>query len=313
MPYARGLSVHLGPLRPADSRRESTYTLAGQRLTADWPVGHLAGYLDNSPSDAPPDESGEPVLRAPPGRLIHSGPGLVADAWREVTCYRARLGYRLDIAEVGSFHVAVSGSPITLLETAPGASSGAIEEALLGPVIILSLALRVTWCLHAAAVTCGAGGAAFVGESGSGKSTLAAFLAREGGFLADDILPVTVEAAGLTAWPRFPQLKLPREQQTADLIPERAPLRAIYVLESPDGADAISIQPLGQSQAALALVRHTVAARLFDDALMARHLAFCAEAAGRIAVRRLNYPRRWDALPTVRDRIAADLAAVERR
>jgi len=59
----------------------------------------------------------------------------------------------------------------------------------------------------------------------------------------------------------------------------------------------------GQRQAMQTLIRHTVAARLFDRPLLAAHLDFCAEAAARIPVRRLAYPHRREVLPQVRDAI----------
>ena len=63
----------------------------------------------------------------------------------------------------------------------------------------------------------------------------------------------------------------------------------------------------------LALVSHTVAARLFGKDLLAQHLAFCAQAAAQMPVRRLAYPRRFDTLPRVRDALAADLETLEAR
>ena len=57
-----------------------------------------------------------------------------------------------------------------------------------------------------------------------------------------------------------------------------------------------------------ALIRHTVAARLFDKPLLAAHLDFCAEAAARIPVWRLAYPHRRDVLPQVRDAIRRSLS-----
>jgi hypothetical protein len=183
---------------------------------------------------------------------------------------------------------------------------------LLGPALILSLALRDAWCLHASAVAIGGQAVAFLGESGNGKSTLAAFLASETDLgwqrLADDILPVELTANGFDALPHFPQLKLSPEDQPAGGIPERMPVRAIYVLDGPAlERDEIEIRPLGTQEATLAFVRHTIAARLFDKKLLARHLSFCADAAACVLVRRLGYLHDYDCLPAVRDAIAADL------
>lgn len=218
---------------------------------------------------------------------------------------------------MGAYRVTQDGRNIDLLAVCPQASRDALVQTFLGPVLVLALALRGAWCLHASAVLWQGQAIAMLGESGSGKSTLAAYLGLQNGArgqrLADDVLPVVPEGESLVALPRFPQLKVPPEQHAGDLIPERTPLAALYVLPAEHvGEERITLQPLAPRQAALALVRHTVAARLFDNALLARHLAFCVETAARTPVRRLIYPWRQEALPEVRDRIAADLEALAR-
>ena len=90
--------------------------------------------------------------------------------------------------------------------------------------------------------------------------------------------------------------------------PACPPLAAVYVLAPPNGEDSVSLRLLGRRQAMQALIRHTVAARLFDKPLLAAHLDFCAEAAARIPVWRLAYPRRRGVLPQVRDAIRGTLS-----
>ena len=197
----------------------------------------------------------------------------------------------------------------------PGAEHPVVVEAALGPALILALALQGTWTLHASAVFSDDRAVAFVGESGNGKSTLAGFLGREGRpgwrLLADDMLPVVPGPGGLDVLPHFPQLKLAGEDCSPAALPERMPLAAIYVLPPAAGrSKAVQVRRLGSRDAALAVVRHTVAARLFDGALLARHLAFCAHAAAHIRICRLTYPHRYELLPAVRDAIRADLQAL---
>jgi hypothetical protein len=132
---------------------------------------------------------------------------------------------------------------------------------------------------------------------------------------ADDVLPVALEDGAAWALPRFPQLKYRLDQQPSKALPSRLPLTQIFVLHSSSGQGdpvsppldpqkgAVVIEPLDGLAAVLALVRHTVAARLFTEDLLRRHVEFCARLVERIEVSRLHYPRRWDALPRVREKL----------
>jgi hypothetical protein len=55
----------------------------------------------------------------------------------------------------------------------------------------------------------------------------------------------------------------------------------------------------------LALVRHTVAARLFDDEISEEHLGFCSEVAAAVPVARLEYPRQMSAMPLIASEVAS--------
>jgi hypothetical protein len=67
--------------------------------------------------------------------------------------------------------------------------------------------------------------------------------------------------------------------------------------------DEIKIRRLGHREASLALVRHTVAARLFDKDLLAQHLHFCAQATQMVNVYELSYPHNLELLPSVKDKL----------
>jgi hypothetical protein len=242
-----------------------------------------------------------------------------------VECRSAAAGYRLTVAGVGTLDIAADGSAIAWrlglelpTDDAARLPWPAVETAL-GPALALALAAHGVFCLHAGAVERQGRVVALVGESGRGKSTLAAFLGHGRGWrrLADDVLPVTSALdSGTVGLPHFPQLKLaPGTQVTAD-VPHRLPLGAVYVLERPAGAststedlgpaNASLSPPLDTRAAMLALVRHTVAARLFDRTLSTAHMRFCAEAAASVPVRRVAYPLLPEALPRVRDLMEQD-------
>ena len=176
------------------------------------------------------------------------------------------------------------------------------RDIILGPVIVLSLALRDIWSIHASAAMYRQSMIAFLGESGRGKSTLAAYLDNFGWQrVADDILPVTLEETGVQAWPHFPQLKLPADNQPGLNFPERLPLDKICLLEKADADAAPELQRLPPNQAVRVLIGHTAGSRLFSPDLLGEHLEFCARAAERIPVYRLIYPHRKDVLPEVKE------------
>jgi hypothetical protein len=237
--------------------------------------------------------------------------GWIGGEWRDVECLKTNRGYKIAITGIGAFTITTEGNRIAHAESWAGANPDLIREAFLGPVLTLALALQGTWCFHASAAKLNGQVVIFVGESGNGKSTLASCLNQNSGSawrrVADDVLPVTLADSRIFALPHFPQLKLRAEDQYPLNEPERLPLGAVYVISAPDNQqEKIEIQHLTAREAMLALVRHTIASRLFDKELLARHLDFCAEVTARIPVRRLVYPRKLSLLPRVREAIEAD-------
>lgn len=300
--------------RATHSLHPRAYRIAAQGLLSDARLAELAAFevpyrggLSSSSHFREASSSS--------GALLYRGPGWIGNRWRDVECRSVANGTQLDVSEVGSFLVSEDGSTLARIGDNQNGDAQSVVETLLGPVLILALALQGTWCLHASAVVFGGRAIAFLGESGSGKSTLAWFLGMEGGpawrTLADDILPVAPGRGGLDAMPAFPQLKCPPEAQPSRGLPERVPLAAIYSLGDPASApDRVDIRPLSARSATLGLVRHTVAAQLFGQDLLAQHLDFAADAAAHVPMRHLTYPREVRALPAVRDALAADLGTV---
>lgn len=250
--------------------------------------------------------------------IVYDAPGWLGNAKRWVRCESTAAGYRLSVAEVGTFIISADGSLIARVLDEPGTPPEMVMQTVLGPAMILALAGRGTFCLHASAVALGDRVIAVLGESGTGKSTLAAYLDHgadgatdhEWYRLADDVLPVRMCTGGLEALPRFPQLKLEADRQPSLDRPERLPICALHVLDTGDPLVPrdVSLRKLSASETARALVRHTIAARLFAGTQLARHLRFCAEAATAAPGYRLSYPRTSPALKEVKFLLASDLA-----
>lgn len=285
------------------------YRLAGQEYQFPCPVLELTpfevhpanGEISASP-DGPSPLPASTSLKADSASLtlFAQTEGLVGGATRHVETWSAPPGFILKVNGGGDFYVAPEGQFIQRVESDSTASPWPQldREIVVGPVLVLALALRGVWSLHASAVNCNGRAILFLGESGQGKSTLAHYLASTPGMklAADDILPVTLEIDGLTAWPHFPQLKLPQDAQPGSLLPESLPIGQICLL---DIAEEISLHPLSPSEATRIILRHTAGTRLLPPDLLSKHLAFCAQAGSKIQVSRLTYPRRMDALPDV--------------
>jgi hypothetical protein len=290
----------------------SVYCIAEHLLLTDVPINVLGSYTLNDAADW----SGDPqiddlsVLCSSP--ITYAGKGWIGNAWRDVECRRSGNGYYLQIADLASFWIAGNGNHILLIEADPGCSTELLAETALGAPLMLTLALQGVYSLHVSVVRIGEQLVAFAGESGQGKTTLARFLGFESGpgwqRIIDDTLPFRINGAGdVEALPHFPQLKIEDALQPVHLIPPRAQLSALYILNTDADEVGVQIEPFGRSAAALAVVQHTVASRLFDHQLLAQHLAFCDAFSAGVPVRQLKYPRRIDHLPLVRKALAADL------
>ncbi len=243
---------------------------------------------------------------------------------RSTACSAGAGGFRLEIEGAGRFFVAADGGEARIVAAAPGAPEELLVEVALGPLLILALALGGAFCLHASAIALGAGSAepgppravAFVGASGSGKSTLAATLAASGSpfrHLADDVLPLRADAGRAETLPRFPQVKLPADRQPAAAAPDRLPLAGLFLLApsaaSRAGRGAVRLEEVASREAALELVRHTAAARLFGPELLERHLDLAARVAAQVPVRRLAYPWLGAPVPGLAEAVASGLEA----
>ncbi|HVN75236.1 MAG TPA: hypothetical protein VMT19_02895 [Thermoanaerobaculaceae bacterium] len=291
----------------------SAFRVAGHEIVTDVPLAALAAFAGPLPADVPAlPEPAPPKAAATLADETYRGPAWLCGSTREVVCSVTTCGYELTVAGVGEFSVAADGSCVDCTASALDPADPALAEAVLGPALTLALALRGTFCLHASAVLSTAGVLLFLGPSGSGKSTVAAGIA--GGdprftCLTDDVTPLAPSADGVEVRPRFPQLKLPDERQPASNAPHAVALRAAYLLGVPDAASsrAVSVEALDPARGLAALVRHTVAVRLFSRDLLAAYLEALA-AAPALPVRVLRYPRRHEVLPEVAAALAADVA-----
>ena len=291
--------------------RRGYYRVAGADLATNVPFAALKGYEqdgcggEGSRLQWAAGDTQKGVEKR------YEGPGWIGNAWREVACWTSATGYGIDIAGIGQFWIGNAGNRIAQTKAAPGAGMDVVVEAALGPALILALAVHGVWSLHASAALIEGQAVAFVGESGKGKSTLAQWLGKEqeGWWrrVGDDILPIAYSGGKVDVLPHFPQLKIAPDKQPARGLGERLPLAAVYVLDRPVDGEAVAVEDLGLQERVLALVRHTVASRLFSPELMAQHLDVCVQMAARVPVRRLTYPFMPEAMQKAHEALIADI------
>jgi hypothetical protein len=266
-----------------------------QRLADEWLWSDLALGLEatRAPRPALPPAG---ARERGPWRKVLASSGEVAGRELRVGVERNAHGdRRLEFEDGERYWIARAGDRIRRLAGGGARPAPArLVERALGAPLALALAPRGVHLLHASAVAGPAGALALVGDSGAGKSTLAAAAVShpEAGLerLADDILPVRLGGAP-RALPSYPQLKLAEGARSpAGARFPVLPLLALFEVEHGAGRAEPELVRLPPAAAVAALVRATVAARLFDEELLGGHFAAAAAAAEILPVYRLRFP-----------------------
>ena len=275
------------------------YRIAGQNIFITCPVPELE-YLQTTGGKKKP--LAFPFDASP--NLVWRLDGFVGGRIRQVEVSSLPNGNLLKVD--GGSDVFISQNGAQIVHNGETDELSALDrEILSGPALVLALASCKTFCLHASAAQFGGQVFVFLGESGQGKSTLAAYLSTQGKRdwtrVADDILPVTAASSHAEACPRYPQLKLPPASQPGTRLPEWIPIRGFFLLQTSPAGDSPGTQRLPLGQAVQTLIAHTAGARLFDPRLLADHLAFSSRTAQLAPVYTLSFPRRKNALPTVKE------------
>lgn len=211
---------------------------------------------------------------------------------------------------------------------------------LLGPALAMVLHQRKQLVLHAGAMSFAlpSGGpvaVGFLGESGQGKSTTAAALYERGhGVVADDIIGIRPNSeAQPLIYPGFPRLKLRpasvkalyQDQEALPLLdpenpcPRREkiahrsfsldlmPLQHLYVLEE---GEEMRILPMSRAETLLALVRNSYWISDLPESQRKEHFLQCSSFIGRLAVFRLQRPRKIELLDAMLDMLESHVSTV---
>ena len=251
-----------------------------------------------------------------------------ADGTLWMLFFRLGADYLLRFPGLADFEVSASGHDVQGWP-APGVDAATLRHLYLNQVLPLALSRQGKLVLHASAVEVGSGCVAFIGESGRGKSTLAASFAINGnGFLTDDGLQLEWLGERLTAAPSHPSVRLWGDSEAALLggSQEAAPpvqytrkarflagdtltfcaapraLQALYYLGTGE-ATSIRIESMRPPVALLELVRHSFLLDVDEQQMLASHFDEISRIANLPIHYHLDYPRRFEALPLLRDAI----------
>jgi hypothetical protein len=237
-------------------------------------------------------------------------------------------GYLLRFPNFSDFSVSPSGLEVTAFP-APGVSEQTVEHLYLNQVLPLALSKQGKLVFHASACEIGSAAVAFLGESGKGKSTLAASFATNGfRFLTDDGLMVEASGNGYQVMPSHPSIRLWHDSEAAlismdtptapaleftsksrflagEAIPFcdiPRPLRRLYFLG--DGSTStLSFQRMTPAETLIELVKHSFLLDIEEPDMLAAHFDEMSSLASLPIYYRLDYPRRFEDLPSIRQAI----------
>jgi hypothetical protein len=250
------------------------------------------------------------------------------DVWTEF--FRIGTDYLLRFPGKADFHVSADGLHIEERPVA-GCSRETLAHLYQNQVVPLALSRQGYLVLHASAVMLEGRAIAFLGRTGQGKSTLAASLARSGGaLLTDDGLQIEMRESQPFAVPSHPSLRLWEDSRQALGGPELAlappldytsksritgggglafadapaPLALSVVLGEAAQSEPSTL-PLKPAEAMMAMVANSFVLDVSESAMLARHFEHIAALAALPMHYRLDYPRSYDKLPSVRKAIRA--------
>ena len=242
--------------------------------------------------------------------------------------YRQQAGYMLRFPEMADFEVSADGRLVRgwpAIAVAPST----VNHLYLNQVLPLALSRQGKLMLHGSAVEIHGQGVAFIGESGRGKSTLAASFATGGSrFLTDDGLHLEWVGGECQIIPSHPSIRLWEDSQealisnTAAVAPaldfttksrllagpdiafcdQARALRRIYFLGERDASVPTMVR-LRPAEALICLAKNSFLLDIEARDMLAQHFDDVSRLAQLPIYFSLDYPRRYEALPQVREAI----------
>jgi hypothetical protein len=249
----------------------------------------------------------------------------VSDGSGGTQFFRVEARYLLRFPGLADFEISADGRAVVCHPT-PETSDSISRHLYINQVLPLVLGRLGKLVFHASAVEVGAGAVAFVGASTLGKSTLAASFATSGAaVITDESLVLDEREAAYWVTPGHPSVRLWEDSETALIAPgvEAAPslpftakrrllagselrfsdrptrLRRMYFLGD-GGASTLRLKPMDAAAVMLELVKTSFLLNTDDRSRVASHFDEVARLANQPIHYRLDFPRRFDLLPSVR-------------
>jgi len=250
------------------------------------------------------------------------------DGTRSTEFYRLGPSYLLRFPGLADFEVSADGLAVTCRPT-PETTEATSRHLYLNQVLPLVLGRLGKMVFHASAVETDGWALAFVAKSTGGKSTLAAsFGAAGAAVLTDESLVLEEPADGYRVLPGHPSVRLwddserellgpgVRAEPPLPFTPKRrivggprlrfatrpAPLRRVYFLGGGQ-APAVTLEPMSAPEVMLELVKTSFLLNVDDRSRLISHFDTVARLARRPIHHRLDFPRRFDLLPEVRQAV----------
>jgi hypothetical protein len=289
------------------------YCVAGQPLVCQSAMPGLADYANGlaTPSftELLTKFIERPILTAANSKLRYFGRAYFDGDFREVRYWRHGCRGQLDINGIPACEIDFAELHIHVLNDEP-LGVGLNLEIITGPALVLLLNQQQIYCMHAGAVDTPVGRIGIVAESGAGKSTLSRHLDPHWSQVSDDIMPLSIskKESAILVLPDFPQLKMPNNSVT-DAPKMKQQLDYLLRVDPVPSVD-IHFDVLPRTQAMLQVVRHTVAAKLFDTNTLQQHAEFAKTVTSCVPVIQISYPRDMEQLSNVRSSIIEYLGGI---
>jgi hypothetical protein len=237
--------------------------------------------------------------------------------------YRTSDRYILRFSQIADFEIAEDGLRVACTPV-PDIPEAITENLYLNQVLPLILSSKGKLVLHGSAVDAGGSAIAFLGASRRGKSTLAAAFAVAGcPFLADDSLVLELTDLGYLVIPNHPSIRLWKDSEDALLTRDKPatravhhmtksrfvassklgycdqprPLRAIYFLGLGQAED-VAIRRVDPVPALASLMQHSFILDVDDHPGLGAHFGRLATLADEVTCFHLDFPKRYENLPT---------------
>ena len=249
-----------------------------------------------------------------------------------ISCSKHDNAYLLRFPELVDFVISESGESVKYFPK-PCLAAETIRHLLLDQVIPTILGHQGRFVLHASAVEALEDESiAFIGETGLGKSTLASSFYQNGAkLLTDDCLLLDEQDRQMIGMPNYYGVRLYDDSATAilgqhqPLLPvahystknrfylasqsrkkqhNRSSLVALFLLTESLDNDEIVITPIKGAEELIAIIKHTFELDVADKLSINRQFKNISNLmSSNIKIFQLQYPRKYQLLPTVREQI----------